>query len=87
MTTVIEHGGELIALSKAVPEIVLEHCTHYLSSDGSTHELTAQDSWRPSKTGLADASALAMRTLAFAFAKLPVGIRAMKTRSTPSVKR
>jgi Ca2+-transporting ATPase len=72
MTTVIDRSGELIALSKGAPEIVLQHCTHYLGADGAARELTPEVLETIQK-GLADASASAMRTLGFAFSKLPAG--------------
>ena len=70
MTSVVEHDGELTALVKGAPEIVLEHCTRYLGGNGQTLDL---DDVTREKIGLAlkDASAQAMRTLAFAFRKLP----------------
>jgi Ca2+-transporting ATPase len=70
MTTVVEHDGELLALVKGAPEIVLEHCTHYFDSSGHTRDLDspARDAIA---TALAAASGQAMRTLAFAQRRLP----------------
>jgi Ca2+-transporting ATPase len=70
MATVAEHEGELLALVKGAPEIVLEHCTHVLAADGQRRELDG-----PTRGSIAaalkDASAQAMRTLGFAFRSLP----------------
>ena len=70
MTTVVEHHGELLALTKGAPEIVLEHCTSYLTADGQTRDLDPATREKI-QAALKDASALAMRTLAFASRKLP----------------
>jgi P-type Ca2+ transporter type 2C len=70
MTSVVEHNGERLALTKGAPEILLEHCPRYLGADGQLREL--DDATREKvMMALKDASALAMRTLAFAFRKLP----------------
>jgi P-type Ca2+ transporter type 2C len=70
MTTVVEHRGVLMSLVKGAPEIVLEHCTHYLAMDGKICELS--EAIRQSiAAGLQDASSHAMRTLGFGYKKLP----------------
>jgi P-type Ca2+ transporter type 2C len=70
MTTVVEHQGQLVALVKGAPEIVLSHCTHYLAEDGRPQEL--DEPWRERiAAALKDAAARAMRTLAFASRQLP----------------
>jgi Ca2+-transporting ATPase len=72
MTTVIRYGADLVALVKGAPEWVLEHCHQYLAADGTAHELTA--ALREAiGARLKDAAGQAMRTLAFAFARLPAG--------------
>jgi Ca2+-transporting ATPase len=70
MTTVIHYGAKLVALVKGSPEWVLEESTAYLAADGSVQP------WTPAlreavQGGLREASAQAMRTLAFGYALLP----------------
>ena len=73
MTTVVEHRGVLMSLVKGAPEIVLEHCTHYLAADGHVQELSEM-ARQGIVTALQDASSHAMRTLGFAFKKLPADL-------------
>ena len=72
MTTVVEHEGDLMALVKGAPEIVLEHSTHYLSCRrAAARETRSVDALRALSPDLKDASSQAMRTLAFASRRLP----------------
>ncbi len=72
MTTVIRYGSGLVALVKGAPEWLLEQCHHYLAADGTQQELT--EPMRASiHARLRAAAGQAMRTLAFAFARLPAG--------------
>jgi Ca2+-transporting ATPase len=73
MTTVVEHRGVLLSLVKGAPEIVLEHCTHYLGADGQARELSEVDR-QGIAIALQDAASHAMRTLGFAFKKLPADL-------------
>jgi len=69
MTTVVQHGGKLIALMKGAPEIVLERTTHYLDSQGQIvpWDSAARDA---ANAFLRDSARQAMRTLAFASREL-----------------
>jgi Ca2+-transporting ATPase len=69
MTTVIREDGKLIALVKGAPEPILADCDAYLDSTGTAQPIEAM---RETITAqIRDASAHAMRTLAFAQAELP----------------
>src|SRR5262249_41035922 len=70
MTTVIRYGEQLVVLAKGSPEWLLANSTQYQSTDGLTLPLTP-DARRIIDAELSDASAQAMRTLAFGFAILP----------------
>lgn len=72
MTTIVEAGGGLVALVKGASEVVLERTTKYLSSDGSEHAWNPELRERVGQQILA-AAGDAMRTLGFAYAKLPPG--------------
>lgn len=75
MTTVIRHGGRLVALVKGAPEWLLEQATDYLASDGSVRPLTPE--LRTATAALLAAAATqAMRTLAFGQVVLPADARA-----------
>src|SRR5262249_25923520 len=70
MTSVIKYGDKLVALVKGSPEWVLEQSTAYQTADGSARP------WTPHLRAdvldrLAEASAQAIRTLAFGYAPLP----------------
>ncbi len=69
-TTVVQLDGRLVALMKGAPEIVLEHCTHYLANDGSARPLDSATR-EAILAFLRDSARQAMRTLAFAQAALP----------------
>ena len=70
MTTVIDHQGQLVALVKGAPEIVLAHCSCYLAAGGG--ELSLDETMRETiASAMKDAAAQAMRTLAFAYRRLP----------------
>ncbi len=73
MTTVVEHRGVLMSLVKGAPEIVLEHCTHYLAADGRVRDLN-ETTRQSIAAALQDAASHAMRTLGFAFKKLPADL-------------
>ncbi len=70
MTTVVRAGGRLLVLVKGAPEVVLDRCARRLGPDGVARDLTPADR-EAVREQLADASARAMRTLAFAHAELP----------------
>jgi Ca2+-transporting ATPase len=70
MTSVVRHGGRLVALVKGAPEWVLEHSTHYQESDGHVRRW-APESRAAALAAVRDAAAQAMRTLAFGYAPLP----------------
>ncbi len=70
MTTVIRSGDRLATLVKGAPEWVLQNSTHYLDAAGTVQEWTP-DERRAVEEKLRDASARAMRTLAFGYALLP----------------
>ena len=72
MTTVVEAGGGLVALVKGASEVVLERTQKYLSRDGSEHAWHPELRQRISQQIL-EAAGDAMRTLGFAYAKLPPG--------------
>jgi Ca2+-transporting ATPase len=74
MTTVIKYGGGLVSLIKGAPEWLLTQATHYLTPDGQVRELT-NDLRLTVLDQLKAVAARAMRTLAFAFVRLPEGIR------------
>ncbi|MFQ3651363.1 MAG: cation-translocating P-type ATPase, partial [Gemmataceae bacterium] len=69
MTTVVQHGGKLLALMKGAPEIVLERTTHYLHSDGQIlpWDRAARDA---ANAFVRESARQAMRTLAFAAREL-----------------
>lgn len=70
MTSVVRYGDQLITLAKGAPEWILENCTKYLSADGSEQSL--DDAARQKvEDAIRDSAGQAMRTLAFAYAKLP----------------
>lgn len=70
MTTVAKVDDRAVTLVKGAPEMVLGECRSYLTADGTVHEMT--DSVRAEVLSqLRGAAASAMRTLAFAHAKLP----------------
>ncbi|MFO0864637.1 MAG: cation-translocating P-type ATPase [Gemmataceae bacterium] len=72
MTSVVEVGGSLAALSKGAPEIVLGHCAFYLDEQGQNQPLTP--AMRETiEHNIQQAARLAMRTLAFAYRILPSG--------------
>jgi P-type Ca2+ transporter type 2C len=73
MTSVVEIGGELTSLAKGAPEILLEHSTHYLASDGSSRDL-APATREVIQRQLQEASSHAMRTLAFGVKRLPANM-------------
>src|SRR5262249_29583488 len=74
MATVIRYGQKLVTLVKGAPEWLLTQATHYLTPEGQVRELTdnvrlhVHDQLRATATR-------AMRTLAFAFVRLPEGMR------------
>ncbi|HEY8504423.1 MAG TPA: cation-translocating P-type ATPase, partial [Gemmataceae bacterium] len=70
MTTVIRYGGGLVALVKGAPELLMEQCRTYLTADGRVEELTPAAREAFAKL-LSDATGAAMRTLAFAYSRLP----------------
>ncbi len=70
MTTVIEHGGALLALVKGAPELILESSTHYLTTEGESSELDAVTREKIT-AALQLAAGQGMRTLAFAHRTLP----------------
>lgn len=65
MTTVVRHGGRLLAFMKGAPEIVLERTTHYLDATGTPRpwDSIAKDA---ALAFLRDSARQAMRALAFA---------------------
>ncbi|MCS7046308.1 MAG: calcium-translocating P-type ATPase, PMCA-type, partial [Gemmataceae bacterium] len=70
MTTVVAHDTGLVVLVKGAPEWILDCCTSCLGTDGQTQPLTA-DRREQIRGQIQQAAALAMRTLAFAYAPLP----------------
>jgi Ca2+-transporting ATPase len=72
MTTVIRYGAGLVVLVKGAPEWVLQHCHEYLTSDGIVQPLTPA-MHEAIQAQLRGAASQAMRTLAFAYARLPAG--------------
>jgi len=70
MTSVVRRGERLVSLVKGAPEWVLEHSTHFLKADGTALPWTPET--RAATLAVVnDASAQAMRTLAFGYALLP----------------
>ncbi|MBV9122430.1 MAG: cation-translocating P-type ATPase, partial [Planctomycetes bacterium] len=69
MTTVIRYGDQVTVLVKGAPDWLLTQCTHYLASDGSVREWTPEVR-AAAQERLQEGAARAMRTLAFAFARL-----------------
>ncbi len=72
MTTVVRHGERLVVLVKGAPEWVLEHSTHCLAHHGTAVPWTPE-ACETAARYLREASARAMRTLAFGYAVLPPG--------------
>ncbi|MBY0228611.1 MAG: cation-translocating P-type ATPase [Gemmataceae bacterium] len=71
MTTVVRHGGKLVALTKGAPEIVLALCTHWRDGDAvKPLDAAARDAIN---AWIQDSARQAMRTLAFAHKELPAG--------------
>ena len=70
MTTVIKLGGELVVFVKGASEVILEQCKHFQTSDGHASDITPE--FREKVMAQIQAAAgEAMRTLSFAYAKLP----------------
>lgn len=68
MTTVIRRSGETLALVKGAPEVLAECCQRYLDGDGIERPL--DDARRQViRARLVEAARMAMRTLAFAYAR------------------
>src|SRR5262249_2543869 len=72
MTSVVRYGGVVIVLTKGAPEWVLEQSTHYQAADGSVHAW-ATEVRAAVQRHLETSAGRAMRTLAFAYARLPAG--------------
>jgi Ca2+-transporting ATPase len=70
MTSVINYGDQLVGLVKGSPEWVLEQSRAYQAADGSVRPWTP-DMRDAVQARLREASAQAMRPLAFAYALLP----------------
>jgi Ca2+-transporting ATPase len=70
MTSVVRLGERLVSLVKGAPERLLEHSTHYLAAEGDARAW-APEAREAALAAVRDASALAMRTLAFGYAVLP----------------
>jgi Ca2+-transporting ATPase len=70
MTTVIQHEDKLLSLVKGAPEWVLEHSTHYQTSEGAIREWTTE-ARTAVQSCLKDSASQAMRTLGFGYAVLP----------------
>jgi P-type Ca2+ transporter type 2C len=70
MTSVVDGESGVWVLMKGAPEIVLEHCTTILDTDGTIRPLTVADRATILKQ-LSEAAGAAMRTLAFAQKSLP----------------
>jgi len=70
MTTVIPHDGHCWVLVKGAPEWVLEQCSQYMTGDGECVPLTDEVGQAIHKR-VQESAAQAMRTLAFAVARLP----------------
>lgn len=70
MTTVIRYGDQLLTLAKGAPEWIIEHTTKYVDAEGNEQPLN--DAARQGiEEAIRDSASQAMRTLAFAYAKLP----------------
>jgi Ca2+-transporting ATPase len=72
MTTVMQRGGEMVALVKGAPEWLLPSCKEYLDAGGKARALNEEKA-NEIRQRLADSARQAMRTLAFAYAPLPAG--------------
>ncbi len=70
MTTVVRYGDTLVSLVKGAPEWVLEHSTHYQTSDGTSRAWTTETRGAV-QASLKDSAGQAMRTLGFGYAVLP----------------
>ena len=73
MTTVIQHQGRPVVLSKGSPEWMLENSIYFLAADGTTRAWTPEARLAVDRQ-LRDVTAEAMRTLAFGFAFLATGM-------------
>jgi Ca2+-transporting ATPase len=83
MVTLIQSGGQLLALVKGAPEWLLPQTTHFLTPDGTSQPWNDDD--RKSVDGqLREAAGGSMRTLAFAWKLLPADMTLEKLVELPA---